>query len=123
MHTDTLWRPGGVVVTSPWAQGESRSGALRILGLTVDPDRAACLACENLAGRQEGLDYGVHHDALLSAVMTALWHEVDVHGASTAFFEHGVSLVLRRLTELKRRPRRPPRTVRSGPSASPWWRS
>lgn len=99
------WQPGSVVVTPAGGHGLSRCSPVDMIGLAVLPslpgDAAGpdALDPEALAGR-------FHHDPLLAAVIDALYCEAEIHGASTAFFEHGVALILRRLAELRLSPPR-----------------
>ena len=41
----------------------------------------------------------LHNDSLLTAVMTAMWRDAEVHGLSSAFFEQGISVLLKHLEE------------------------
>lgn len=101
VRLEGLWRSGHLAITPPRSKVETRITPLRMLGLAIDLCRLpGCAACATIdhdlyahAAR------GFHHDALMTSVLTALWHEADVHGASTAFFEHGVALLLGRLHE------------------------
>lgn len=93
------WRSGSIVVTPPGGAGTSRCSPVDMIGLAIAPA---------LLGGDHGLDLDgmaglagrFHDDALLAAVTTALHGEAEVHGASTAFFEHGVALLLARFAEL-----------------------
>lgn len=93
-----VWRAGSVVVGPSDRSGLARSGAVSMIGLAISPQ--AVPHCPLDAERIERLACGFHDDPLLAAVLTALFYEADAHGASTAFFEHGLSLVFRRLSEL-----------------------
>ncbi|WP_236632253.1 helix-turn-helix domain-containing protein [Caulobacter sp. BP25] len=93
---DGPWRAGQIVVTPPGAPLESQCEAVTTLGLAIDP---AMVGGGRSLDATEGL--GLVEDELLSSVMRALWCEADVHGASTAFFQHGAALVVRRLGELQ----------------------
>ncbi len=98
-----FWRPGTMAITPPNGSGEMACGAVSTIGLAVlpsavslapllDPDRLTSLAGRFL------------NDPLTAAVLTALHLEADLHGASTAFFEHGIALILQRLTEIEEQP-------------------
>lgn len=89
------WRAGQIVVTPPDAPLESRCDAVETLGLALDTSMLGQgLSLETLE------QLGLVEDELLSSVMKALWCEGETHGASSAFFQHGAELVLRRLGEL-----------------------
>ncbi len=99
VRLEGAWRTGSIVVTPPGGSGTSSCSTVDMIGLAVIPTmlstgsaaEADDLLCLN--GR-------FFDDPLLAAVTTALYCEAEVHGASTAFFEHGVALILRRFGEL-----------------------
>lgn len=96
LYLSGSWRPGRLVITPPHVQGTARSDPIAMLGLAIDLDRTALAEpCDR--ERLMALASAFIVDDLLASVLTALWHEADVHGASGAFFEHGVALVTRRL--------------------------
>src|SRR5262249_25858695 len=43
----------------------------------------------------------LHADPLVAAVMTALWRDAEVNGLSSAFFDHGVGVLINRLTQVR----------------------
>lgn len=94
------WRRGGLAVTPPFAEGEGRCGSVSMLGLALRWDRLEALVGRSRAEHLPLAAEQIHHDAYLSAVLEALWHEADLHGASTAFFEQGARAVLQRLEAL-----------------------
>lgn len=97
-----LWRSGTLAITPPHRSGTVRCEAMTIIGLALAP--GAVLAGRFDPDHLDALARSFHDDALLVSVMTALYHEADLHGASTAFFEHGSALVMGRLMELRERP-------------------
>lgn len=93
-------RPGSVGLILP-DNAEVRWGRCEMMGIGVDSqlleDRleiGSGLRSLAAAARQ------LHHDPLLKAVLTALWHEGEIHGLSGAFFDHGLALIFGRLIEL-----------------------
>ncbi|MCJ2188274.1 helix-turn-helix transcriptional regulator [Novosphingobium beihaiensis] len=95
-----LWRQGTLAISPPHSRGFAKAERTSMIGLALlpgsdgtepdlDPDHVSALA-----GRFQD-------DALLVSVVTALHHEAAIHGASTAFFDAGRALILRRLMELK----------------------
>lgn len=104
-RVEGLWHPGTLIVTPPGATGRSANQAVRMMGLAVDcrrwsyPDFVTGGPLFQAAAR-------FHRDALLASVMTALLREAEVHGASSAFFEHGIALIVKRLLELPSPPER-----------------
>jgi AraC family transcriptional regulator len=75
-----------------------------VLGLAIRWDHVEALvgpSYEQIVGRAARR---IQHDPYLEAVVSALWREAELHGASTAFFEHGTAAVLTRLRQLAERP-------------------
>ncbi len=105
LHLSGPWRRGGLVVTPPHVRGTVRSDPIAMLGLAIDLDRTTvAIPCDR--DRLLVLGSGFIVDDLLAAVLTALWHDADLHGASGAFLEHGVALIARRLSACRVQPTR-----------------
>lgn len=94
-----VWRPGTLTITPPDRSGMAACDTARMIGLAIVPDRAI-VAQPIDPGRLERQACHFHEDPLLASVLTSLHHEADIHGAATAFFEHGIALILHRLLEL-----------------------
>lgn len=98
---DDVWRPSRVGLILPAGNASGFTPTMGILNVAFSLDELP--ACH---GRKLALDdlsqatTQLYDDPLASSVMTALWHDAELHGTSTAFFEHGVSLVVHRLAEL-----------------------
>lgn len=92
------FHPGRVGISVPQSGGEGRWDDLQFLGIGV---RLSSIVAED--GRALGPDAFVpcasrlHDDALLTAVLTAMWREADAHGRISAFFEHGLMIAVNRL--------------------------
>lgn len=96
MSLSGLWRPSQLVITPPHVRGTVRSDPLAMLGIAIDLDQSSVAgSCDHDRLVTLASDFLV--DDLLASVLTALWYEADEHGASSAFFEHGVALVVQRL--------------------------
>ena len=93
---DARWRPGQVNVALPGCTGEFRSPSMHLLGLVVDMPRFKVLDGTRLDDLQ-GAAGGLHADPVVASVLTALWHCADAHAGASAFFDHGVALILQRL--------------------------
>ncbi len=99
---DTTWKPGALAVTLPRMTGEFASSTASMVGLAIDLDRIA--HCEECGWCVEDLieaASSLHEDPLITSVMTALRHYAEVHGCSSAFFDHGVAIVLDRLASMR----------------------
>lgn len=94
-----FWRPGTIAITPPNGSGETACGLVSTIGLAVLPGALSPVSLID-ADRLDWLAGKFLSDALMASVLTALHLEADLHGASTAFFEHGIALILQRLTEL-----------------------
>lgn len=97
---ETWWRPGQILVTPSARQVESRTSALRMIGIAIDLDQCAHM---NNVTRQSLKSIDGEHlydDPLIVSVLQTLWLEAHFHGSSTAFFEHGVALVASRLSTI-----------------------
>ena len=46
----------------------------------------------------------LQNDTYLSAMMTALWRDAELHGLSSAFFEQGLSVILKHLSHIDSKP-------------------
>ena len=92
------WQPGSIVVTPPGAAGQSRCSPVSMIGLAVLPSMLSNDRGIDLPDLYRLSDRFID-DPLLASVITALYREAEAHGASTAFFEHGVALFLRRFGE------------------------
>lgn len=106
-------RPGSVGLILP-DDARVSWGRCDMLGIGVDSqlleDRLEIASgLKSLAPAAQNL----HNDPLLKSVLTALWHEGEIHGLSSAFFDHGLALIFRRLAELggQARPRRQVRAL------------
>lgn len=98
---DDVWRPGRVGVILPGPAGKGFTPDMGMLGIAFDLE--AIPACHGRKIAQDellGATTSLFDDPLLSAVMVAIWHDAELHGTSTPFFEHSLSLVVHRLGEL-----------------------
>lgn len=95
-----VWRPGrvGFVLPSSAVQGRSPAMEMLMVAFTLD-DIPAChgdsIDLESLKAAANKL----HDDPLISSVLIAMKNDAEAHGAATAFFDHGLSLILQRLVE------------------------
>ncbi len=93
-----LWRRGTIVISPPQSRGLARTGRTSMIGLAVlPPSDSDAFDLDHVTA----LASAFQDDALLVSVITALHQEAEVHGASTAFFDEGTALILRRLAELR----------------------
>lgn len=95
-----MWRPGTLAISPPHGRGVAKAGKTAMIGLALLPPGGAD-ATELDLDHITGFAGAFQDDALLVSIITALHHEAAIHGASTAFFDAGQALVLRRLSELR----------------------
>jgi AraC family transcriptional regulator len=93
-----VMRPGTVAIALPNTKAYGFWPKAHMFGIGIDlsafsdrPDGP--ISVERLLPAASIL----HRDPLLSAVMTAIWRDAELHGLSTAFFEHAIAVVLDRL--------------------------
>ncbi len=98
---DDDWCPGRAGFALPETAAEGFTPAMDALAIAFDiQDIPAChsgaIDLEELrpATRQ------LMDDALLSGLMLALLRNAESHGAASAFFDHGLSLLMHRVTQL-----------------------
>lgn len=101
-------RPGTVAIALPDTAATGYSTKTQLLGIAInlgalragDDDQKVL---EDLIPAASQL----HNDPFLSAVMSALWRDAELHGLSSAFFEEGINVLLRRLTQYRRSANKP----------------
>lgn len=100
-------RPGTVAIALPNTAATGYWSKTQMLGIAVNLDVLS--TDDNMITIEDLLPAAaqLHNDALLTSVMTALWRDAEVHGLSGAFFEHGIGVLLRRLTQFRSTPRTP----------------
>lgn len=92
-------RPGTVAVALPNTAATGYWSKTQMLGIAINLE-AAEFARESGITENSLLAAAsqLHNDVLLASVMTALWRDAEAHGLSGAFFEHGVHVLLKRLS-------------------------
>ncbi|WP_191601865.1 helix-turn-helix domain-containing protein [Marinomonas algicola] len=91
-------RSGTVAIGLPNTTASGYWSKTQMLGIAINLDLLASHSTEVVtvdsllpAASQ------LHNEPLLSAVMTALWRDAELHGLSGAFFEQGLYVLLKRL--------------------------
>ena len=100
VRLEGAWRPGTLAISPPKARGIAKAGKTSMIGLALLPGRGES-ETGLVLGHIATLAGAFQDDALLVSVITAMHHEAAIHGASTAFFDEGRLLILRRLSELR----------------------
>jgi AraC family transcriptional regulator len=91
-------RSGSVLVALPNSKSEIHCSGASMLGIAIDLS-----VLEKTTGEKftvEGLlpaAQDFHQDPLLTSVMTALWRDAETNGLTSAFFEHGLLVILKQL--------------------------
>jgi len=100
-----MWSPGKIGFSLPSPSATGFSPEMDILGIAFKPDSINYTHGEELHIQEfESLDHKLFEDELISAVMFALLKDAEAHGAASAFFDHGLSLILNRLKKLTQIP-------------------
>lgn len=96
-----VWAPGKLGLALPEEPASGRTPPMSMLGIAFTLNEVP--ACHGSRFSRENLRMvgnRLFNDPLSAWMMTALWHEAEAHGASSAFFDHGLSLLLHRLSTL-----------------------
>lgn len=99
---DSVWLPGEISLTLPQMAAACRSSAIGFQGVAVDLGRfdvgeGAGVSAADLVPAASSLQ----RDPLISAVLAAMWLCAEAHGESSAFFEHGIDVILKQLAVVK----------------------
>lgn len=111
-QVEGMLRSGTIGLALPDDAARGCWPSARMLGVAVDLDAlnargAIDIKAEALVAAASQL----HRDPLLSAVMTAMWRDAEAHGLSSAFFDHGLNLILTRLAQTLAAPIKPARKI------------
>ena len=92
------WRPGrvGLALPGPPARGYAPSQEMLLIAFQLD-EVPACHGHRPTPAQLRLAASQLYHDELITSVMIALMRDAEAHGAASAFFEHGLSLILHRL--------------------------
>ena len=94
-------RPGTVAIALPNTAATGYWSQTEMLGIAVNLDALSgpekTITSEDLLPAASLL----HNDTLLTSVMTALWQDAEIHGLSGAFFEQGIRVLLKHLTNFQ----------------------
>ncbi|REL26836.1 AraC family transcriptional regulator [Thalassotalea euphylliae] len=95
---DDFWQPGKLGVSMPTPAVAGFTPELETLTIAFNPsDIPFCHSEPFSLDGFELLSNDLFEDELISAVMVAILRDAEAHGAGSAFFEHGLSLILNRL--------------------------
>ncbi|WP_398483636.1 helix-turn-helix domain-containing protein [Tardiphaga sp.] len=95
-----VMRPGSFALALPNTQGSGFTPAADMLGLSIgsaELESFGLLAAEDLIPAASA----IRNDPLISSVMRAIWLDAEANGMSSLFFQHGVALILKRLTDMQ----------------------
>lgn len=100
-HIVGYLRPGTFAFALPDLPAEGHWPRVQMLGVAVDTSRVA-MPDGKMLDRSALVPAAntLYRDAFITSVMTALWHDAECHGLSSAFFEHGVWSIVSRLANL-----------------------
>lgn len=100
-YVDDIWEPGKIGLSLPGEPASGRSPAMSALGIAFDPDDIpSCHGRQISKASLQPVANRLFEDSLTAWIVTALWRDAEAHGASSAFFDHGLSLLLHRLAFL-----------------------
>ena len=95
-------RTGDVLIALPNSKSEIYCSGTSMLGIAIDLSSLE----ESLGEKFIVEDFMsaasvFHKDPLLTSVLTALWRDAEVNGLTSAFFEHGLLIVLKQLASYR----------------------
>lgn len=97
-------RSGDVAIALPNSKADIYCSGTSMLGVAIN-----IAVLENSIGEKISIDdflpaaADFHRDPLLTSVMTALWRDAETNGLTSAFFEHGLLVILKQLTNYRRK--------------------
>lgn len=94
------FRPGTYGLALPNLKSEGLWPGVHMLGIAVDPAHLGWIDAKAMDGALAAASQTLQRDPLVVAVMTALWRDAELHGLSSLFFDQGLDLILRHLSEL-----------------------
>ncbi|MGJ8620371.1 MAG: helix-turn-helix transcriptional regulator [Methylophilaceae bacterium] len=99
-HLEGVMRPGSIGIALPNSRAEGYWTRMQMLAIGIDLDKLLLQMPEQSFSidRLSSSASTVHNDPLLTSVMTAIWRDAEAHGLSTLFFEHGLMLLLKKLS-------------------------
>ena len=100
-RVEGMFMPGSYGIALPGAKASGFTPRADMLGLRVGMPEMATLGLELVEDDFAAAAGMLRNDPLVAAVMRAIWLDADSHGASSLFFQHGVSVILKRLAELQ----------------------
>lgn len=94
-------RSGSFALALPNTQGDGFTPAADMLGLSIGSTEL-----ENFGLAVTGADLipaasAIRNDPLICSVMRAIWLDAEAHGMSSLFFQHGIALILKRLSDMQ----------------------
>lgn len=100
-YVNDVWAPGklGLALPNEPATGSTPAASMLGIAFRID-DIPACHSPGFDAKALRRVGNRLFDDPLSAWMMTSLWREAEAHGASSAFFDHGLSLLLHRLSTL-----------------------
>lgn len=102
VRLNDVWAPGRVGLALPGPAAKGFTPAMDMLVIAFDlNDVPACHGRQLLKEDLMAVQGQLFDDELASSVLIALLKDAEAHGSSSAFFDHGLSLVLHRLAMLR----------------------
>lgn len=110
-NVEGIIRPGDALIALPDTKAEGYFSNVSMLGIAINLS-----LLESTIGEKISIDdflpaaSNLHHDPLITAVMTALWRDAEVNGLTSAFFEQGLLVVFNQLTRYQEKTLLPRKT-------------
>ncbi|MBU2869855.1 AraC family transcriptional regulator [Colwellia sp. E2M01] len=113
-NIEGIIKPGDVLIALPNSKAEGFFSKISMLGIAINTT-----LFENLIGEKIIIEdllpaaSNLHRDPLLTATMTAIWKDAETNGLTSAFFEHGLMVIINQLSNYRKAAHEQSRTVKS----------
>lgn len=102
LRLEGVIRPGSFGISLPNSEAEGLWPQSQTLAILVDPKHLSNIGEGNVSIEQLAPAASVlHRDPLVTTVMSAMARDAEAHGLTSAFFDHGLALILKRLAEYR----------------------
>lgn len=103
-NLEGMIRSGDVLIALPSSKVETYCSGTSMLGIAVN-----LAVLEDSLGEKVAMDdflpaaSDFHRDPLLTSVMTTLWRDAETNGLTSAFFEHGLLVIFKHLSNYRQK--------------------
>lgn len=97
-------RPGSLSVALPHSKAEGYCASTSMLGMAINLPRLESTIEQKISVDELfPASSNFHQDPILTTVMTQIWRDAETNGLSSAFFEHGLLIILQQLSNYRKK--------------------